>query len=95
MADDIEKASIRDRRLMRFGHASRREGLGMLRPTVMDFFPHTLRGHGLRPRMKRNDGSQWKQESCIEPSCILNRPKGTAHSDRLQNVKEWLDSVKG
>lgn len=100
MSDELEKAAIRERRLQPFGRAGRNGGLGMLRPNVLDFFPNTLRGHGLASRASHRiqtpNGSvevPYKQLSCVEPSCIFNRPKGTAHSDRGRNVDEWLDLV--
>lgn len=96
MSNEIEEATVRDARLARFGRAQRNGGLGSLHPTVMEFLPHTLRGHGVRPRAFQRDGkTPYRQAACVESGCVLNRPKGIAHADRGRNVDEWLDLVKG
>lgn len=79
--NEIEKAAERARRLRPFGNANRRGGLGMLHPTVLEYFPNTIRGHG----------SMYKGQ-CVEMTCMFAKGK-SAHADRGRNADDWLDLV--
>ena len=65
---------------------------GRYLPRILDFFPHTRRGHGTaRPHAQVRHGVVIKRATaCVDPTCTLNMPSSSnAHNDQYSNVADW------